>query len=186
MPRRKAMTIGQRLAIHFVGDEGGGIHRLLERKRIGVIIDAVQADFGRAVERATGSLEQGAHRDALPKRVAHQPGIEAVADAHQRCFLIDGGKRFQFFESISARRFDEAGDLEPPKRSIDLRIDDVLRDAIELVVRRDPLDLLAFVLRPVVAERRRLKEGPQKSGATTGDDNSQAAEQKARDARSAD
>src|SRR5205823_12926574 len=123
--------------------------------------DAVEPDF-RGARDGRGRREEHAHRHTFPLRVTHQAGIESVADAHQGRFLLDGGERFEPVEPIGLARLDEAGDLEPPEIGVHLWIDNVLRYAIELVVRRDRLNDAAFVLSAIVTEGRGALEPAKK------------------------
>ena len=80
------MPIRQGRAVHFVSEQRCWFHRFLQRDRVGVIVDAVQADT-RGAGKHAGLIEQIAQRKTFPHGIADQARVQTVADAHERCLL---------------------------------------------------------------------------------------------------
>ena len=99
-----------------------------------------------------GLIEQIAQRKTFPNGIADQPRVQAVADAHQRCFLRGWLKSYKVLEPPCRRVLHEPADFKMPQIRVDRRIDHVFGDAVEQVVRRNRLNHTAFVLRAIVAE----------------------------------
>ena len=83
------MAIGQTGAVHFVGDQGADFHRLLEWDGVRVIIHSMQAHFHGLSERPC-LVEEIAQGNSFPDCITHEPGIEAVTNAHQGRLLFHG------------------------------------------------------------------------------------------------
>src|ERR1700730_1895837 len=116
------------------------------------------------------------HRHTFPDGVAHQAGVQSVADAHERCLLLDRSDCGKIFEPILARILDEAVHFEMPQVNIHARIDDVLRHAIKQFVRRDRLNDAAFVLRSIVTKSSRAIKFQHQTNATAGDEHAEPAQ----------
>src|SRR5262249_11503952 len=142
---------------------------------VGVIVDAVESDAFCAGHRTRG-IEQIAQHDSFPTSVAHESGIESVADTHERRLLFDFGERLQVLESVASRGLHQSIDFQMPKIFIHPRIDHVLGHAIKQIVRRDRLYLTAFVVRAVITKRRRIIKFSEQANATAGNENAEAAE----------
>ena len=140
-------------AVHGPGEDGCRLERFLDRDRVGVIVHAIEPHTLRFGERP-GRIDQIAQREAFPNRVAHQSGVESVADAHQCRLLLDDVESFQIQKAIGSRILNKAVHFQVPKIDIHPRVDHVLGHAIKQIVRRDRLHDAAFVLRAVVTERR--------------------------------
>src|ERR1700730_17670705 len=169
--QRITVPIRQRNAVHFVSKERSRIQCLLQRNGVGVIINAVQAR-ARGISQRVGWFDQVAQGEAFPIRVAHQSGIEAVADAHESRLLLDGIKSFQIFEAIRRAVLHKAVHFQMPKANIDTRVDNVLCYTIKQYGEDPRLYDAAFVLRAVVAEGGDAKKFAYEGDAASGEDQS--------------
>src|SRR6266404_4534611 len=134
-----------------MGDKRCRFHGFLEGNRVVVAVNRAEDNSGNAGMRP-GSLEQTSQWHTLPDGIAHQPASDLIADAHQRGLLSDCRERNQFLERVGARTVNHAGNLQAPEIAINLWIDDVLGYDIKPVVRRYEPDIVAQILRAVVAE----------------------------------
>ena len=116
------------------------------------------------------------HRHTFPDGVAHQAGVQSVADAHERCLLLDRSDGGEIFEPILTRILDEAVHFEMPQVHIHARIDNVFRHAIKQFIRRDRLNDTAFVLRSVITKRSRAIKFPHQTNATAGNEHAEPAQ----------
>ena len=135
----------------------------------------MQLHFGRAGERRR-RFEQIAHGHAFPTRVAHQTGIEPVADAHERRFLFDRIDRLDVLELERDRLLDQPVHFQVPEANVHLRIDHVLGHAIKLIVRRDRLDDASFVLRAVITKRGGAIKFAAERDSAAGDEHTESAQ----------
>ena len=147
------VPIRQLRAVHFISKQGGRFQGLLERNRVGVIIDTTKAHARRAGKRHR-PIQNVPQRETFPHSVADQSRIQTIANAHQSCFLLLRFESQEIVESPRGGVLHESAYFEMPKVDIHPWIDHILRHTIKQFVRRDGLHDGAFVLRAVIAKRR--------------------------------
>src|SRR5437762_13743343 len=84
--QRITMPMRQSNAVHVMGEQSGRFHRLLQRDRVGVIINTMKTHPS-GVGKRRSSLEQIAQRHTSPDSVTDEARLNAVADAHYSCLL---------------------------------------------------------------------------------------------------
>ena len=151
--QRITVPIRQLPAVHFISKQSGWFQRLLERNRIGVIIDTMKAHTHRAGKRHR-PIQNVPQRETFPDSIADQACIQTIANAHQRRFLLLHFESHQVVEAPCGRVLHKSAYFEMPKVDIHPWIDHILRHTIKQFVRRDRLHDAAFVLRAVIAKRR--------------------------------
>ena len=166
--QRVTMPVRQWDTVHFVGEQRGWLHGFFQQDGIGVIINAVKAHAG-GVGKRRSSVKQVPHRNALPASVADQARVQAVADTHERRFLLGHFQSHEILKSPRGAILHEPIHFKVPEVGIHLWVDHVLRHAIKQFVRRNWLDDAALVLRAVVAECcGTIKFASQRNSATRG------------------
>src|SRR6266404_9047096 len=153
----------QRLAVHFVSDERGWLHRLREPKRL--VIAVGRAKENRSDVRLRLYLrEQCRQRDAFPNGVRAKATAYSVGNTKQRRFLLDRRHRGNVGKRINTRVFNLPDNVQTPGIPRDVGINEVFRDLVKFVVwtnRRDFLHLRSAILAPVVTECTHLKKPSQ-------------------------
>src|SRR5205823_14063866 len=87
-PQRKTMPLRQRLAVHFVSDERGRLHRLCKPKRLVVAVGRTKENGGDVGLRLY-LREQCRQPHAFPNGVRTKAAPYSVGNTKQRRFLLD-------------------------------------------------------------------------------------------------
>ncbi len=141
----------QRLAVDLVREERVAAEKLVERQAplvhlllpaVDAAIEAGEERFDRAVP-DTRVLEHRGDADASPARGSdgfEEPGLAedvrldvhaSVPGALHRHGNLDSRPRAEVVEREGDRSFDQAADLEPPRRSVDVRNVEVREEVVE-------------------------------------------------------
>src|SRR5882724_2688754 len=140
-PQRKPVPPWQRLAVHFIRDQGRRLHCLLEPKRLVIPISCAKEN-SRHVGLWFHLREKGLQRHALPNGVRAKATTYSVGNTKQRRFLLDSRHRGNVGERINTRVFNLAYNVQTPGLARDVRINQVFRDLIKFVLRTDGCDFL--------------------------------------------
>src|SRR6266403_3493694 len=140
-PQRKPVPPWQRLAVHFIRDQGRRLHCLLEAKRL-VITIGCPKENSRDVGLWFHLREKGRQRNALPNAVRAKATTYSVGNTKQRRFLLDSRHRGNVGERINTRVFNLAYNVQTPGLARDVRINQVFRDLIKFVLLTDGCDFL--------------------------------------------
>src|SRR5882724_6896 len=140
-PQRKPVPPWQRLAVHFIRDQGRQLHCLLEPKRLVIPISCAKEN-SRDVGLWLYLREKGRQRNALPNRIRAKATTYSVGNTKQRRFLLDSRHRGNVGERINTRVFNLAYNVQSPGLARDVRINQVIRDLIKFVLRTDGCDFL--------------------------------------------
>src|SRR6266480_5379984 len=103
-PQRKPVPPWQRLAVHFIRDQGRRLHCLLDPKRLVIPISCAKensCDVGLWFH----LREKGRQRNALPNGVRAKATPYSVGNTKQRRFLFDSRHRGNVGERINTRVF---------------------------------------------------------------------------------
>src|SRR6266404_3858355 len=103
-PQRKPVPSWQRLAVHFIRDQGRRFHCLLEPKRLVIPITCAKEN-SRDVGLWVHLRKKGRQRDAFPNGVRAKATTYSVGNAKQRRFLLDSRHRGNVGERINTRIF---------------------------------------------------------------------------------
>ena len=121
------------------------------------------------VGKRRGPVKQVTQRNTFPEGIADQARVQAVADTHERRFLLDLFPSHKVLKSPRGPVLHESVHFKVPEINIHPGIDHILCYAIEQFVRRNWLDDAAFILRAVVAECcSTIKFSRQRNSATRG------------------
>src|SRR6266478_3391644 len=140
-PQRKPVPPWQRLAVHFIRDQGRRFHCLLEPKRLVIPISCAKEN-SRDVGLWVHLRKKGRQRNALPNGVRAKATTYSVGNTKQRRFLLDSRHRGNVGERINTRVFNLPYNVQPPGIPRDVRINQVFRDLIKLILRTDRCDFL--------------------------------------------
>src|SRR2546430_1202944 len=140
-------------------------------------VAAVSADTS-GVRKRRSLIEQIAQRKTFPDSVADETRVQPIADTHQCRFLLGRWKSSQILEAPFRPILHEPNNFEVPKIDIYARIDHVLGHAIKQIVRRNRLDAVTLVLRPIVTKSRCTIKFARQSDAATGESDSNCAQHK--------
>src|SRR5437588_1324963 len=114
----------QWLAVHFVGDERGWLHRLLEPKRL--VITVGSAKQNRSDVRLRLYLrEQCRQRDAFPNGVRAKATAYSVGNTVQSSLLLDRWHRGNVGKRINTRVFNLPDNIQTPGIPRDVGINEV-------------------------------------------------------------
>src|SRR6266699_1726699 len=144
----------QRLAVHFVGDERGWLHRLREPKRLVITVGSAEENSCH-VRLRLNLREQCRQRDAFPNSVRAKAAAYSVGNTKQRRFLLDSWHRGNVGKRINTRVFNLPDNVQTPGIPRDVGINEVFRDLVKFVLwtnRRDFLHLRSAILAPVVTK----------------------------------
>src|SRR5512146_2287605 len=83
-PKGKSVAVGQRLAIHFPGEQRARLQEINQRQAGGVAIHAVEDEMSCGRQRSARCREQCLQRDAAPLCRADEVTADLVGDALQR------------------------------------------------------------------------------------------------------
>src|SRR6266550_5335279 len=123
-PQRKPVPPWQRLAVHFISDQGRRLHCLLEPKRLVIPISCAKEN-SRDVGLWLYLRKQCRQRDAFPNSVGAKATTYSEGNTKQRRFLLDSRHRGNVGKRINTRVFNLPDNIQTPGIPSDVGINEV-------------------------------------------------------------